>query len=171
MQAAGTPAAGCECVPGRAARGKGRLGAVTRKTTPPARWRRLPAAERAADPFEGLVFAAVEVGFDVSERRVATSEQPQLPRGRVWLDGVHAIQCSNSVAIRFAAVAYQKVAGVPSTMRSAPVAARIFSTVVSDAISFRTRPRSVTSITASSVTIRFTTFIPVNGSVHRSSIL
>ena len=40
-----------------------------------------------------------------------------------------------------------------------------------EAISFSTRPRGVTSITASSVTIRLTTFKPVNGSVHRVRIL
>src|SRR5471030_2523506 len=56
-------------------------------------------------------------------------------------------------------------------IRSAPVAWRTFSSVVSEAISFSTRPRGVTSITASSVTIRLTTLRPVNGSVQRVRIL
>src|SRR5437773_2743518 len=57
------------------------------------------------------------------------------------------------------------------TISSVPVALRTASTVVSGATSRRSRPSAVTSITAISVTIRFTQCWPVRGSVQRSRIL
>ncbi len=58
-----------------------------------------------------------------------------------------------------------------ATFNLAPVAAITASRVVSSAISCSTRPSGVTSITAISVTMRFTTFMPVSGSVHFFRIL
>ncbi|CAB4833519.1 unannotated protein [freshwater metagenome] len=54
---------------------------------------------------------------------------------------------------------------------SGPVAARTSSTLTPGAVSTSTRPPGATSITAISVIIRFTTFLPVSGREHSSTIL
>src|SRR5205814_4740666 len=66
---------------------------------------------------------------------------------------------------------HSKVCSLSGTMSLASVAALTLSRVVFAAISRSTSPAGVTSITASSVTIMFTTFKPVNGNEQRFTIL
>ena len=77
---------------------------------------------------------------------------------------------TESGARKFNRVRGQKAPTAPSTRSGAPVAAVMASTVVSDARSRSTRPDGVTSITAISVTIKWTTPAPVSGSVQRVRI-
>src|SRR5262245_33376093 len=118
----------------------------------------MPAAQRTPDAFERLVLVEVDLVIDLAEKRGVAPQQKQ---------GVR-LQSDTGLP---PACHHQNDPGVPSRMRAAPVAARTLSTVVSEAISLSTRPRSVTSMTASSVTISLTTFVPVSGSVHFFRIL